>query len=346
MANLAPTRKQATVASIRQFVVGRPEDGADLSYAEVEEIIVDMAKWFAAPESGVKYPDPLIAARDKVKESLLGLKKDGSLWDTAPDDFKVRIKIKANYDIDAKRGVPIKRKIRKLNPKAAAGAKSVQQMKPVASYVNIVETRTKYIADILKVFPELDNAAHLPNVESLADVYSQRKVISSELELGVTVTRREALLNQLKTIEQMADSMLNKLGIHPNQVRKKVSEEANSSVADLVAHISEDNEFRKREKIWAVQLALQLWWMSEHSNYNKDGPQISDFEMFHLTRSRPVRFKCACQRETLIVEGFEPHQLRDWLIKEGVLVEVPVIPGLVMQEELVGLATFVTEGSQ
>lgn len=343
MAQLKPTRTQATVASVKQFVVGTPEENPDFTHTYIEQMIVDLAKWFNAPESGVNYPDPLLTAREKVKDCLLGLKADGSVWDTAPDSFKTRLKIKANYDLDAKRGVPTKRKIRKLDPKATGGAKAVTRMTPISSILNVPELTQQYIADILSVFPELDNLAHIPNVESLADIYAQRKVISGELALGVTVTRRTVLLDQMKMIEATADSMMNKLGIHPNQVKKKISTDANGSVADLVAHISEDEDFRQREKVWALQLALQFWWQSEHNNYNKDGPQLSDFEIFHSTRSRPCRFKCRCGVETLIVEGFRPHELRDWLMKEGVLVEVPVMPQLMSAVDLAGLATFIPE---
>jgi hypothetical protein len=344
VSSLIPQNTQPVSVNIKQYVVGKPgEKGGDFTYEEMEQMILDMAKWWARPESGKKYADPLQMARLKMRECLLGLKQDGTSWNDAPQDFRKRVKVKCNYDIKAKKGVPVKLKKVKLDPIAQQGASQVNGMRPLATKINVEETRAKYVADIMDVFPELDNAAHRPNVESLADIYAQRRVISAELELGVGATARGNLLEQLKTIETMADSMMNKLGIHPNQIRKKVAEDDNSSVADLVAQISEDEEFRAREKQWALQLALQLWWMSNHHNYAKDGPNIHDWEVWHMTRSRPIRFTCKCKRETLLVEGFEPHELRDYLLKEGVLVEEPVLPEIINKDALVGLSTFQPE---
>jgi hypothetical protein len=339
VADIKPTNVRRTSDEIIQYKLGKPgEIDCDFTYEYIETVILDCAKWWAKPESGRKYADPIQMAREKIRECLLGLKPDGTVWDTAPNDFRKRVKIKCNYDIKAKKGVPVKQRRRKLEPEAAEGAKQLHGMTPVSSSVDIEAVSTQYVEDILSEFPELDNAAHLPNVESLADVYTQRKVISNELKFGVKGAVRTQLLEQLKTIETMADSMMNKLGIHPNQVRKKLTENANSSIADLVSQIDEDTEFREREKQWSLQLALQFWWMSEHNNYRQDGPNVSDFEIWHATRSRPIRHKCSCGRETLLVDGFEPLELRDLLVKEGVLVEVPVI-GLFTSEELRGLAT-------
>jgi hypothetical protein len=346
MADIKPTRKQQTVATIKQFIIGNDIGDGDFSHAQIEEMIVNLAKWFAAPESGMSYPDPLETARAKVRECLLGVKADGSVWQQAPDDFRKRLKIKANYDYKAKRGVPVKKRTRERNVDKTAKAKAtgvrVTKMQPVHATTNVEAESESFTADILSVFPELDNAAHRPTVEALGDVYAQRKVISAELKLGVTASKRDTLLNQMKTIEMMTDSMMSKLGIHPNQVRKKIVDEADSSVADLVAHISDDKEFQKREKQWSLQLALQLWWMSEHNNYVQDGPNVSDWEIWSLTRSRPIRHKCKCSYECVLVEGFEPHELRDMLLHEGVLIEQPVMGNFMTAEDLAGLATFTT----
>ena len=108
MADIRPTRKQATISDIKIFTIGRPDDHGDFTYEEVEQMVIDLAKWFAAPESGMSYIDPLDTARAKIRECMLAVKSDGSVWNQAPNDFRKRLKIKANYDYEAKRGVPVK----------------------------------------------------------------------------------------------------------------------------------------------------------------------------------------------------------------------------------------------
>ena len=80
--------------------------------------------------------------------------------------------------------------------------------------------------------------------------------------------------------------------------------------------------------------------MSEHPNGNKTDRQLHPFEIWHLTRSRPIDYTCECGKRVTLVEGFEPMELRDWLVSEGVLVEKPVNPQLISEEELEGLSEY------
>lgn len=331
-------------APTKQYVVGDKAEGADFSREEIETLIYRIALWYQSPESDRKYDDPVVVAREKIQECLLGTTESGDPWRNCPADFNKRVRAKCAYDIEKGQGIRSapKRKDggRDLNKKAQKAARELDDTNPVAVVFAQEEFRSKLEKDILEAFPELDNAAHLPTVRSLTLYHAQREVIDRELQLGVRANKRSDLLESLKTIEQMADVAMKRLGIHPDQIRKKISDKGKSTVADLVALIGDDPEFRKREKTWALQFALQCWWMSEHHNGRRTGPQLHDFEIWHMTRSRPMRFTCRHGEEYTLVEGFTPDELKAYLEREGVLINEPVIPGLIPAEALSGLKEY------
>lgn len=332
---------------IKQFVVSNTDEAADFTEAEIEALIYKVANWFTQKECDRQYVDPVQAAKDKIRECLKGETEAGDLWRNCPKEFAARVRAKCNYDMVMDRGIPSARvKVREgraLDPKAAEGAKTITGMQPALVDFDQELYRRQVEGDILKEYPELDNPASKPLVRTISMYHAEREKIDRQLVLGVSDSKRDLLLESLRKLSVMTETALQQLGIHPNQIKKNVDKRTASSVADLVQMVEGDEDYRRREKVWALQLALQLWWMSEHPNGQKTGPQLSDFEIWHMTRSRPVKFRCRHGEDYTVVEGFEPRDLFDLLIKEGVLVEEPVIPGLVPSKELTGLMDYFTQ---
>jgi hypothetical protein len=329
----------------RRFVVGDVSKGADFSVDYINSLIYRIALWFQKPECDRTYDDPVESAKAKIRECLLGIKEDGNPWQNCPKEFAARVRAKAAYDIEKDAGIP-SRRVKHPAAQAAQAAKQAEQgankigndMADVLDF-DAEGFRTKMEADMLANFPELDNPAHLPNLRSLIMYYVEREKIDGQLKLGVSDAKRLTLLDSLKRIEDMADTTMKRLGIHPDQIRKKISDKGASTIADLVNLISNDTDYKKREKTWALQLALQLWWMSQHMNGAGTGPQVHDFEIWHMTRSRPIQFTCEHGTAYTLVEGFEPEELRKYLVQEGVLIEEPVLPQYTDAAALKGLAT-------
>jgi hypothetical protein len=326
------------------FLVGNKEEGADFSKEEIDALIYKIALWFSSKDCSTDFDDPVQASKDKVRECLLGLNAKGEPWKGAPHEFAKRIKSKCNFDIVTEAGIPNKRNDQRVATKAHVGAateaaEELDESNPVAVQFDQEAYRKRLEQDTYGVHPELNNPAIRPHVESYSLLMAQRKVIDGELAMNPKGGRRDALLKSLKNVNEMADGQMKMLGIHPDQIRRSVQSKSSATVSDLVEQIENDDDFKKREKTWALQLALQLFWMSEHYNGRKTGPQLSDFEIWHMTRTRPIRFRCRHGEEYTLVEGFSPNELRDWLLKEGVLVEEPVIPHLFTDGDLEGLAT-------
>lgn len=331
----------------KQFVIGNVDEGADFTKDWIESLIYQIAIFYKSPESDRNYDDPVAMARQKIQECLLGTTEDGSPWKSVPRKFEDRVRAKCGFDIETMKGIPSRRvknplAERALDKKAQEAARELDDSNPVVSQFDADGFRAKMESDLLATFPELDNPAHLPNVRSLTMYYAEREKIDRQLGAGVSDSKRLTLLQSLRSIEEMADTTMKRLGVHPDQIRKKISDKGASTVADLAALVEGEalkDEYSKREKIWALQLALQLWWMSQHRNGAGNGPNVHDFEIWHMTRSRPIKFTCRHGETYTLVEGFEPNELRDFLISEGVLVEEPVFTHMMSEDDLKGLAT-------
>jgi hypothetical protein len=331
-----------TKKEVKQFVVGVGTE-ADFSPAEIELLTMKLISWFRSDECDRNFDDPEQAAKDVVKQCLLGETKDGKPWANAPADFAKRIKVKAAYDMESGAGTPISpvkhpMAKRRLNREAEEGAKTVDQMNPILADFDPWEFRRQEEEHLLAKYPELDNAAHRPHVRRLTLLYAQQEMIDRELMLNPQPSRRETIMKEMKMLNETADSLLKLLDIHPESLRKKLSKTTEGTLGDLVSLLGEDHDFKSRERLWADQAALQFWYMTNHPNGRGDGPQLSEWEVWHMTRTLPMSFTCRCgQHYPVLLRGFTPRQLRDHLVSRGILVEVPAIPKLITEEDVEGI---------
>jgi hypothetical protein len=327
---------------IRQFVVGK-DPGDDFTPDEIQSLVLEIAFWYQSADSGRAYADPKAVALEHVQQCLLGETTDGRPWKNCPPEFANRVRSKCGWDMTAKKGIVsprVKNKEggRALDKRAQAAAKALGTLNPVQGQFDEVTFREQLEKDILAAYPELDNPAHLPNVRSLSLYYAQREVIDRELQLGMnSADKRLKLYDSLRRLEEMADATMKRLGIHADQLRKNIKDRVGSSVGDLAQLVDEDDEYRDLERLWSLQLALQLWWMLEHPNGNRSGPNLHPFEVWHLTRTRPVKFTCRHGETYTVVEGFTPEELYAFLTAHGVLVEEPVLPSYITPADLEGM---------
>lgn len=312
----------------RRYLVGKKEEGADFTEEEISLLAYQLATWFGDSTCDRNYPDPLSVAKQKISECLLGKTADGKMWINCPEEFEARIRTKTLFDMKTGTGVPAARRkspraVKKEQRLAAeAAAKGVTRTDPTTLIVDQEVIKQTVVRDVLDTFPELDNPAHLLNVQRLGTLHAQASVIDAKLALSPGPSIQKELLDNLLKIDQMIDRTMKSLGIHPQQIKQQVGDHMASSVAEFVALAESDPEFRRRNKLWSLELALLLWWMSAHPNGRGTGPNIHPFEVWHMTRGRAISFTCVeCGRHyPHLVEGFEPQELFDYLRGEGVLI--------------------------
>lgn len=334
---------------LKIYKVGSKADGDDFDKAEIELLIYKIAEWFKSDKCDRTYSDPMEAAEQKVRECLLAETAAGASWRGAPASFEARIKSKTLFDMETGEGVysprvKSPRALKKVDPDAENAAASL------SGDLNFDEDtyREEREREIKQAHPELDNPANEPNVKRLSLLFAQQELLDRQLALMNSYSKKKAdMLATLETIQKMSDNTMKSLGIHPDQIRKRIDGQEKGTIGDLVALIEGDEDFRKRNKQWMLTMALQLYWMSVPHDVGprsgrKSGPQLHPFEIWHMTRTRPMEFTCRVCNEhyPALVDGFEPQELYEYLVSEGVLVEEPVIPQLINKEDLDGMVEY------
>lgn len=328
----------------RVFSVG-PNPENDFTADEIDLLVYKVRDWFASDECDRNYSNPLKEAKDKIEQCLQATTATGKIWLKAPDRFEDRVKVKTLFDmeegnhISQERAKTVLAKQNEAHRQALAQARQTGQGPGTATVESLQKYQQNLQKEILDAYPELDTPVHKPNVTRLAMLYTEQERIRMDLPGSSGKARRDHI-ETLSLLERTIKDAMKALSIYPDQLMRRMNQQRSGSVGDLVEQIGEDADFKDREKRWALTLALQLWWMTKHPNGKKTGPQIHDFEMWHLTRTRPIRYKCKCGHESIIVEGFTPEELRDYLVDHGVLIEKPIIPQLLTEEDLNGLEKY------
>jgi hypothetical protein len=327
---------------VRTFVIGR-----DFTEDQVQLMVLKIAKWFASPDCDRRHEDPEAAAKEIVEQCLNATTKTGEVWGKAPADFNTRIRVKAAYDLATDTGIkinPLKHPDakRRLEPGVEDNGKKLGEMRPSIFDFDVVTYRAEEEAKLLAQYPELNNTVYLPHVRRVTLLYAQQEMLDRELLNTTSAAKRESTLRQIETLNKTLDSTLKILDIHPESLRKKLKESEDGTLGDLVQVLDSDDEFPAIERLWADQLALMLWYMTVHSNGRGDGPQITEWEMWHMTRSLPIAFTCSCGRHyPALVRGFTPKQLKAHLLARGILVQKSPIPTLIPDAAFSGMSDYI-----
>lgn len=323
------------------YKVGNSPDD-DYTPEEIELLTYRIRDWFLSEECDRNYNDPLEEARKQVEQCLLAQNGSGKMWKRCPERFEDRIRSRTLYDMDEgnhiaqERAKGVEAKQNAAHKKAVEEAKASSNISSPTTQNYLMKYQNDQESMILQAYPELDTPAHRPNVQRLAMLYAEQE----RIKLEMPTTKASARKNHIETLALLQKTItdtMKALDIYPDQIRKRMDDQRRSSIGDFVAMVEDDPEFKKREKLYSLTLALQLWWMTQHPNGKGDGPNIDEFEMWHLTRTRPIQYKCKCGHEATLVEGFTPDELKEYLIKNGVLVENPILPQLYSKEDLSGL---------
>ncbi len=331
------------------YIVGDTAKGADFSPMEIENLQLKLIAWFRDDRCDRNFDDPESAANEIIQQCLTCTKKDGDTWNNAPHEFTSRIKVKAAYDMTTGKGIAISgvkhpMAVRRVNREAELKAKEgvVEMITPALVEFDMEEFRAEREAAIYSQFPELNNPLHQTGVERLSMLYAQQTLLNKQMSMGIKPTQMEDMLKHSDSLGKQINAQLVTLDIHPESLRKRSKERIDGSVSDFVAFCDSDDNLKALEKLWTLQEILQLWYMCKHDNGAKTGPQISEVELWHMTRTRPFSFTCRCgQKYDNIVQGFTPKALRDYLRDNGVLIEVPAIPHIITREDLVGINEYI-----
>lgn len=290
-------------------VLIRYQIGVDFTQEQYEKWLKQLTWWVSSRMPNID--DPTKYAEKVIKAGLNGTKIDGKPWVGISSDFYKRIKQLAGYDLELNVGVrePVRRNY--SIPGRTAG--KTTELPPL-NLEEAMKLRQEYIKDLIQKYPHLDTPVYKPKVEELAETVIKSRMISSEF-----LTSRGGTLEKLSKIRESLHKQIGELmeflEISPKQRLTKSLDAKNSDVGSIVARLeSYGDTWKEFEKIDALRELLQFYKMLKSTR--PDGsPQLNDWEIWHMTRNRPIHFVCRCGEEYDLLGGFTAEEIEQALIQ-------------------------------
>jgi len=316
--------------------------GEDISEEKYNELILKVGDWYA--ESRTKLKEPNVAARQALDCCLKGVKVSdpSQAWkgvETAP--FATRVRIACRFDVEKMeplRTVSEANRIKK-EKQAARDAKKRQKSSIDPNIPDEVrkglQNSAKYGDDpsvflsseeqknwqklhdeYVSQFPELGSINAAAELNSLCDLL----IVSDRNRLKILKGEKVDPFEQKGLTDQIVN-LKKALGIHPDQLAKRVQSQTGGSIGELVKRLEEIPNWREiRDKFWVEEM-LQVFQMYMTPSPREDlgGYQLDDIGLFGLTRCRT----CACAKcGHRNYVGISIDEIEGKLVEEGVLVQI------------------------
>ena len=283
--------------------------GVDFSQEQYLKWTEQLEWWIGEKMPNVK--DPRTHAENVLEAARYGRKMNGDEWKGVSKDFYTRVLLLAGFDLKSGIGV---RDPKKGAPKPGVSRKQLEADLPPIDLTTALTLRTNYIQDLLTKYPHLDTPVYKPKVEELAETIVKSRMISNDFiaargkQLGELSKIRESLHTQIGELMEF-------LEISPKQRVTKTLESKNADVGSLIARLESYGEVWKEfEKLDSIRELLQFYKMLKSTR--PDGsPQLNDWELWHLTRNRSVKFTCRCGETYELLGGFTPEEIEQALLQ-------------------------------
>lgn len=286
---------------LRRYSVGK-----DFSEEDYDKWVTQLQWWVAQTMPNVE--DPRKHSEAILLAGMNGTKLDGSPWNGISPDFYKRIRQLAGFDL--KTGVGLRR----ATPVATerSGKKTQKEDLPPIDLKEYLADKVEYIKELLSKYPHLESEVYTPKVDELAETIMKSRMLSRDFvtSSGPTLERlnriRESLHKQIKELMEF-------LEISPKFIMNKQKESDTADVGSLVSKMeSYGDVWQEYERIDALRELLQKF--HQVNNTRPDGtPQLNDWEVWHMTRTKPIRFTCRCGEKYTLLDGFTPEEIEEAL---------------------------------
>ena len=325
---------QKTFVDPRKYVVG-----VDISPEQYQEAILKIADWFS--ESRVT-KEPAAAAKQAVQECLDGVTKEGTPWFAAAlVPLANRIKAKCRFDLDTMqplRKSSEKTRIRKQKDKDREERKRVaraedplipeelrKDLKRSARYgdnphvllSSAEERRWKELSRAyVSQFPELGTINAEAELNMLCDLH----ILTERGRMNVLQGKGAVSDDMFKGATDALQKLKRALGIHPDQLAKRVQEHEDSSVAAAVARLSALGDWRTVRAKFFIEEMIQAYQMYMSLNADGSGYQLDEIGLFGMTKCRT----CSCTKcGHRNFAGISIDEVEQFLVEKGALELIP-----------------------
>ncbi len=291
--------------------IGQPDSSNYFVVGTTEEYNkwVEQLTWWLG-ETRKNLDNPKKQAEAVLLAAFNGTKLDGSHWPKISTEFYVRIKSLCGFDL--KRGIGIRNRDAKpisRGPVRTPEKMSVDDLPPL-NLGKALDLKDAYIEQLIEKYPHLENAVYRPKVEELAETVVKGRMLSSQFLTSEGRPLQE--LNKIKeSLNKQTDELMKVLEISPTILMKKQQEGNKTDVGSLIRHMEKYGEtWEEFERIDALRELIQTYWQLK--NTRPDGsPQLNDWELWHKTRNRPVKFTCRCGQTYELLGGFTPEEIEE-----------------------------------
>lgn len=313
------------------------EVGKDLTLSEYEDIVQQLTDWFAVSRSTA---EPGLLARRLLDECCRGVTSKGATWKRMTEaDLATRIKVKCLYDIEKREGLgPTREQLKEAKSQAkrrkiAKGWDPKRKRDPhIPDEVELVlgPSAVKYgdnphillsskeeaewhrlYQGYLKQFPELRSI----NAASELKIVIDLQILADRYRTKVLSGKAVEVENLTKITKELSD-LKKALGIHPDQIAKKVKPQTESSVGAAVAKLEAMGDYREIRARFLLEELLQVYQMYASPRADGHGYQLDEVGLFGQTRCRTCECSGCGKRNAM---GFSIEEVEAYLVKQGAL---------------------------
>jgi len=313
------------------------EVGRDIPQEKYATALLKIADWFSESR---KTHEPAALAKQLFEECLTGVTKDGKKWfSAATASLASRVRMKCRFDIEAMKPLRTtneagrvkraKERERLLRQRAKKGEDPLipdelrKQLKTEAKYgdnagvflssreaANWEHLREAYV----RQFPELATINAEAELKLLCDLHILAERYRMQILSGNKLDgpSRAAAAEELQSLKKA-------LGIHPDQLAKRVKSKADTSIGSAVARVEAMGDYRKlRARFWIEEL-IEIFQMYHTPSADGLDYQLDEIGLFGLTKCRTCH--CAgCGMKNYV--GVEITEIEQYLKEKGAIVPV------------------------
>jgi hypothetical protein len=318
--------------------------GVDFTDEQYRKWREQLAWWVESSMPKVK--EPLEQTEKYLLAALNGTKVDGTPWSGVSNDFYKRIRSMTGFDLE--KGIGFRKNYREKPTTLIRKTKEVDI--PPIDPIEAFNMKDQYKENLLEKYPHLANPVYAPKVEELAETVVRGRMMSKDFM--VAGTKELERINKVReSLNRQVKDLMDFLEISPKLLVDKQRQTDSADVGSLVAELESYGElWQDYERLDALRELIQKY--RQITQIRPDGSQqLADWELWHMTRTKPIHFQCRCGETYTLLDGFTPEEIEKALLQaqeiygfglEGIegkeyeekpYIDERVLPAAVMSEE-------------
>lgn len=327
--------------------------GSDISQEMYDELVVKLADWFR--QWRPDHPEPAADARHRIKCCLEGKTLEGKPWFTHwSSAFNTRVKMLCRFDPEKMQPIHTANTKSKAKKDRDRRLETARKQRNHAKNDPLIPPLTK--AELKKnvnygdsphvLLTEGEQQTWQRYHDSYTEQFPELSTINAQAELSLLCdlhvlherNRLKLLKGQQVDVAAMGENtklitdLKKALGIHPDQLAKRVQEKTEGSLGDAVAKLADPKWRQLRERFWLEeQLVLYQMYVTPSPRLDGDGHQLDEIGLFAHAKCRT----CHCVGcGTRNFHGIPVQEVEQYLIAKGVLEPIDEIPVIVLDDDM------------